>query len=980
MTTVIALEAFIAMKLRSMDVSDGPQVIEYAVRALRDTRPLELLEHELRIARSLVLAGLARQEPAMIDAGLLRARSVLENDPAWSKNLELALHGLVAIADIVAITRDAATEELVTKLLSDHHLDPCEPIWMASQTIASLSRAGTVLEKLGRRDAAMDYFKTAAAKGDAKTLEFLDLKFRVELGVRLFGVPDLEEPVQNTQETEGPSDSAGELNVQPVRFDELPAENIQKGTTVSTVVLQNGSSESVVSTIEDILAQTELPDQIIVLWSSGSTRIVLPDIPVELAEIYGGTGLNDSVWQLAFHTSNSEWVWMIPSGVRILPDTLKTLKQSTGRKKAIYLSRKEGDLETSLQAVVAEPSLSPERCLLNRAYLNDLQIPRQPKRFWDIVGAVTDREVWREVTESGEAGVQQNRMTPDDLLQAVAGLADHYKKYPVDGPEERKQRRDRFSQLRDSLYQSFRDEERPLVSVVLGDCASDAEAEKSFSALIRNTQEIPFEIIAVLPESTSKGLRTSMLDAGVLVISEAGSTTSSFNRAASKAKGHYLVILDGGVEVEDGWLQPMLSSLFEETDAAIAGGLVQSPAMTIQHAGIAFDDNGKPVYLHKGGPLVLSHIHKRRPYQAVAGGIQLVSTSLWNSLHGLDEGYDDALEVAFIDLCLRGREKGVRVVYEPKSKATRSMTLQAEVNPHFQRKWNGKIVPDLELYARMDGYRIEKSERGLRLVPIGPVLKGEKGEIGTSSSHASASHVIKAEATKTTHSENDLASLLTRAETLMRDGRFDVAEEALTQGQHQVNGNVSARVIYWTLLGDSKFRLNKTEDAYQCYRKAVKDDPSAERAWIGIATYHLVKGELDEAEDLFRRVVGLNDMSTRGHLGLGNVFLRRGQPSDALSNFVEASRLDPGYRPTIVGLVAAAVQAEKMGDAIDPLQQYLQIHPEDNEARFHYAAILYGSQDTVHAREEAMRVLEVKPDHQGARELLDNLSRNRNAS
>ncbi|MFH0882766.1 MAG: tetratricopeptide repeat protein [bacterium] len=984
LTSVIALEAFVALKLRAMDLPDGPQVVEYAVRYLRDTRPLDLLEHELRLSRSLVLAGLARQDAALIDAGLLRARSALENDPVWARDLDIALHGLLAVADLVTITRDATTEELISRLLSEHRLDSIDQEWIDLQTVSTLARAGTVLEKLGRSDAAMELYEKAVEKAEPSSLDTISLKFRVELGVRLFGDPEIEDNSDPEAKsfTSVETGEADDSPVNPVRFDELPAESNPNGSSVSAIILQQGSSESVIRTLEDLIAQTELPEQIVVLWNTGSTRVVLPDVPTDLAEVYGGSGWDESFWQLAYHAAREEWVWMIPSGVRILPDTLMMLKQSRGRKEALYLAKKEGDLDRAFSRLVAEPSLSVERCLLKRDLLNGIRFPHTVKSFWDIAASVKGSDVWREIPESGEVGIQSGEQRLDELQGVIKGLADHYRKFPVDGPEERKLRRDTFNQLRENLYRSFKEREHPLVSVILAGSSSSGDMEKTFGALLRNTQEIPFEVIAVLQPASDTVLRNAMLDAGVLIVPGSDTLTAGINKAATKAKGFYLVVLEAGVEPEEGWLQPLLSTVFQEANAGIVGGLVQSNAMNIQHAGIAFDNNSKAVYLHKGGPLVLSHIHKRRPYQAVAGGMVLGSKAVWSELHGLDDGFDDSVENAVIDFCLRAREKGVRVIYEPKAKATRNVqeSITSVVHPHFVRKWRDRIVPDLELYARMDGYRVVSSKQGVRLVPIGPMIKGDKEATMDTSSASSTSHVIKIDETEVDHKENDLASLLTRAETLMSDGRFDIAEETLMQGQHQVNGNVSARVIYWTLLGDSKFRLNKTEDAYSCYKKAVKDDPSAERAWIGIATYHLVKGELDKAEDLFRRVIGLNDASTRGHLGLGNVCLRRGQPADALPNFIEASRHDPGYRPTIVGLVAAAVQSEQMQEALSPLQQYLQIHPEDNEARFHYAAILFGNQDNEHAKQEAMRVLQVKPDHQGARQLLDNLSRNRDAS
>lgn len=69
-----------------------------------------------------------------------------------------------------------------------------------------------------------------------------------------------------------------------------------------------------------------------------------------------------------------------------------------------------------------------------------------------------------------------------------------------------------------------------------------------------------------------------------------------------------------------------------------------------------------------------------------------------------------------------------------------------------------------------------------------------------------------------------------------------------------------------------------------------------------------------------------------------------------------------------------------MDEALTPLRSYLDLHPEDSEARFHYAAILYGGNEVEQAREEAQRVLLVNPQHRGALELIDNLDQRTSTS
>ncbi|MCB2210543.1 tetratricopeptide repeat protein [bacterium] len=225
-----------------------------------------------------------------------------------------------------------------------------------------------------------------------------------------------------------------------------------------------------------------------------------------------------------------------------------------------------------------------------------------------------------------------------------------------------------------------------------------------------------------------------------------------------------------------------------------------------------------------------------------------------------------------------------------------------------------------------------------------------------------------------TPDKSSMADLLAQADALIREGDYSSAESALVEMQPALNGHVAERVIFWTLLGDARFRQDRPDEAFQCYQKAVKDDASAERAWIGIGTYHMIKDELEQARSIFSRVVELNPSNQRGHLGLGNSFLKEEKPDEALQHFQHALNHNPSFRHAVVGLVAAAVQSEKMSEAVSGLSSYLEHCPQDVEARFHLAAIYFGTNQASLAKSEAETVLKVNPNHDGARQIVAHLA------
>jgi len=372
-------------------------------------------------------------------------------------------------------------------------------------------------------------------------------------------------------------------------------------------------------------------------------------------------------------------------------------------------------------------------------------------------------------------------------------------------------------------------------------------------------------------------------------------------------------------------------------------------------------------------------VQKRRFYQAVTGACMLVRKELYEKLNGLDESYLNGFED--IDFCLRARQEGVKVIYEPDAVVIHHCEQTPGRKDHdvanieqFLRNWAGKIEPDFHLYAQLDGFRLEERNGKKVMISINqiatPQVRKEVGSMEEMTMVQPAPNLVN----KGLESEQKaLNEMIKKADILIKEGQFNDAERLLLGGQDHINGNLRNRAMFWTLLGDARFRLDRPEEALQCYQKAVSADASAERAWIGIGAYKLIHGELDQAEDIFSKIVSLSPENSRGFMGLGNVYLKRGNHSKALDYFKEAARLAPDHRPAIVGLVASAVQAGRMSEAQFPLEQYLNIKADDIEARFHLAAILFGSQDTVRAREEAEKVLRVKPDHRGAKELMNHL-------
>ena len=144
------------------------------------------------------------------------------------------------------------------------------------------------------------------------------------------------------------------------------------------------------------------------------------------------------------------------------------------------------------------------------------------------------------------------------------------------------------------------------------------------------------------------------------------------NFAVSQAEGEYVLLLNDDTEVTDGgWLEEMLGQAQSPGVGAVGAKLLY-PNGTVQHAGVLVgvgDPWGPGIAVHAhqffpDGPGYAGGIQTTANFSAVTAACMLLRKTVFEEVGGLDE---ENLKVAFndVDLCLRIRERGYRIVYTP---------------------------------------------------------------------------------------------------------------------------------------------------------------------------------------------------------------------------------------------------------------------------------------------------------------------------
>ena len=211
--------------------------------------------------------------------------------------------------------------------------------------------------------------------------------------------------------------------------------------------------------------------------------------------------------------------------------------------------------------------------------------------------------------------------------------------------------------------------EQPEVSVVIVTHGSWPLTERAIEALVAHT-EAAFELIVVDNASQDESRAELERLSGVRVILNDRNLGfgPAVNQALEHARAEYLVVLNSDAFVHGGWLEPLLETASEESVGAVVPRFLNRDG-TLQEAGALLAGDGT-VHLYGDGQDPDSPCYRfRRTIDYGSAACLLIGRDAFAGLGGFDERYAPAY-FEDVDLCLRLAQRGLSVVYQPRSTVT----------------------------------------------------------------------------------------------------------------------------------------------------------------------------------------------------------------------------------------------------------------------------------------------------------------------
>ncbi len=214
----------------------------------------------------------------------------------------------------------------------------------------------------------------------------------------------------------------------------------------------------------------------------------------------------------------------------------------------------------------------------------------------------------------------------------------------------------------------------PKVSVIIPNKDHVEDLSRCLNSIFEKSQYPNLEIVIVENNSTEESTfayyrELQALHPNITVITWEGEFNYSEinNYALNAATGEYLLFLNNDTEMIDGYvIEELLGPCLRE-DVGIVGARLYYDDNTIQHAGVIIGYGGIAGHAFQGMPRsangYFSRIICQSDLSAVTAACMMVKRPVFEELNG----FDGLLKVAFndIDLCLRVRQMGKLVVYNP---------------------------------------------------------------------------------------------------------------------------------------------------------------------------------------------------------------------------------------------------------------------------------------------------------------------------
>jgi type IV pilus assembly protein PilF len=208
---------------------------------------------------------------------------------------------------------------------------------------------------------------------------------------------------------------------------------------------------------------------------------------------------------------------------------------------------------------------------------------------------------------------------------------------------------------------------------------------------------------------------------------------------------------------------------------------------------------------------------------------------------------------------------------------------------------------------------------------------------------------------------------------LIRQKRDQQAAEVIERALHHRQLDTATRYEFHKTAGNCWGRLGNLKEAERHYRKALEVQPDADEICTNLGALYLQDNRIQEAERHFNDALASNPKSHQALCGLGSCALAEGNKFAAHAWFARSLQIELKNPTAIFHLVKCAYEIKNYGVAAKILEEYIQVAPINIHLLYSLAGLQFHLGRASDARQTCLRIQQLNPEHNGARELLRRL-------
>jgi len=501
------------------------------------------------------------------------------------------------------------------------------------------------------------------------------------------------------------------------------------------------------------------------------------------------------------------------------------------------------------------------------------------------------------------------------------------------------------------------------------------------TALASNTGNASFEVIIVdngSTDGTQEFLSTLGGDVQLILNKENLGFAKACNQGARVARGKYLVFLNNDTIPQPGWLSSLVSEVDAHPEVGVVGSKLLYPDGTVQHAGVVRDcQHLFPYHIYKSFDGSHPVVNRRREFQIVTAACLLIRRSLYEDVGGFDEKYVNGFED--VDLCLKVRERGHVVVYQPRSVVVhlegqtpgRKQNEDANAARFLDRWGNQWWAADEDLHFHIDGYKLKRIFRNGNVGGDIVLLEGIKDR-------ASWAHVAAVQTAALKEDWEAVKRELRLVEDWPND-QFVLSWGAMMAERLQESGSRTKFLSrYLALVDEPAERLalirmlleqKNLAGAEEHLELLLASSPSDAEALFMQGILFMQREQYEQAERALGSAMREGANRKKCLMGMGMAAMGRAYTQGAWERFLQVLAEYPDDGEAIHWLLRAGTAQNRWQELGEQLRTYVARNPGDLTIRLAFASVLLRSEQVEAARREYDEIRKSAPSYDGLDQL-----------